>query len=50
MQCPIRAERLRRDVVAYERQPPTDAERALGDQPVVFDLGDDDVDYDALYG
>ncbi|MGH9137799.1 MAG: hypothetical protein ACRD0G_12235 [Acidimicrobiales bacterium] len=46
----IRAEQLRRDVDAYRKIPPTDDERALGEIPVVFDLDDDDVDYDVLYG
>ncbi len=44
----IRAERTRRDVEAYRRTPPTDAEIALAD------LGDasgihDDTDWEALY-
>ncbi len=46
----IRAERLRRDVESYRRQPLTDAELALGDLPVELDLDDDHVDYDADYG
>jgi hypothetical protein len=46
----VRAERLRRDVEAYTATPPTDDEIALGDLPVRLDLGDDDVDYEALYG
>jgi hypothetical protein len=46
----IRAEHLRRDVEAYTRQPLTAAELAIVDLPVEFDLGDDDVDYEALYG
>jgi hypothetical protein len=45
----IRAERLRRDVRAYASQPLTDAELAVADLEVAFDLGDDDVDYDAIY-
>ena len=45
----IRAERLRHDVEAYRRVPPTDDEIALGDVPVAVDL-DDDTDYDAVYG
>ena len=46
----LAAERLRRDVQAYTEQPPTDAELAVGDLSVVFELDDADVDYDALYG
>jgi hypothetical protein len=45
----IQAEELRRDVAAYLRQPLGDEELAL-DLPVLFDLADEDVDYDALYG
>lgn len=46
----IRSERLRRDVAAYARQPPSDEEQAIADLRVVLDLDDDDVDYDAWYG
>jgi hypothetical protein len=46
----ITIERLRRDVEAYTGRPLTDAETAVGDLPVAFDLDDADVDYDALYG
>jgi hypothetical protein len=46
----IRAERLRRHVEAYARQPLTEDELALVDLQPSLDLGDDDVDYDALYG
>lgn len=46
----IRAERLRRDVRAYARQAQNPAEAAVGDLAVTFDLDDDEVDYDALYG
>ena len=46
----IRDERLRHDIAAYRRTPPTPDEIALGDLPVHLDLGDDDVDYEALYG
>lgn len=46
----IRAERLRRDVETYARQPLTEDELALVDLQPSLDLGDDDVDYDALYG
>ena len=37
-------------IAAYRRIPPTAEERALGNLPVKLDLGDDDVDYEALYG
>jgi hypothetical protein len=43
-------ERLRRDVEAYTGRPLADDELAVADLPVTFDLGDADVDYDALYG
>lgn len=46
----IRAERLRRDVAAYSRQPPDDDEPAMADLPAGLDLDDADVDYDAWYG
>jgi hypothetical protein len=46
----IRAEQLRRDIAAYGHQPQTQDELALAQIPVEFDLGDDDVDYAALYG
>jgi len=45
----IRAERLRRDVSSYTSRPPTDQELAVGNLPVAFDLGDDDVNYDVVY-
>jgi Bacterial antitoxin of type II TA system, VapB len=46
----LTVERLRRDVRAYTHQPPTAEELAIGDLPVVFDLDDAEIDYDALYG
>ena len=46
----IRAEQLRRDVVAYARQPLSDDEVALTDMRVTLDLDDEDVDYEAPYG
>jgi hypothetical protein len=46
----ISSEQLRRDVAAYSRQPVDADEFMATDDPVVFDLDDDDVDYDALYG
>ncbi len=46
----IRVEQLRRDVVAYARQPLSDDEVALADMRVTLDLDDEDVDYEALYG
>jgi hypothetical protein len=45
----IRGEQLRRDVAAYAREPLTAEELESGDVPVEFDLGDEDIDYDALY-
>lgn len=46
----IRSEQLRRDVAAYTTHPPAADELAVTDLPVEFDLDDDEVDYDALYG
>jgi hypothetical protein len=46
----IHAERLRRDIEAYTRQPTTAGEAALADLPVQLDLDDDEIDYDAIYG
>ncbi len=46
----IGAERLRRDVECYTRQPVTDDESVWAELPVEFDLDDDNVDYDSLYG
>lgn len=46
----IRGEQLRRDVAAYTTRPPDVDELAIADLPVKFDLDDDEVDYDAVYG
>jgi len=46
----IRVERLRRDVAAYAKLPPTDEELAFSDLPAALDLDDEDVDYEAPYG
>lgn len=46
----VHAEQLRRDIEAYRRTPVTEEERAVARLPVRFDLGDEDVDYEALYG
>jgi hypothetical protein len=46
----IRAEELRRDLAAYAGQPLNEADLALADLPVEFDLADQEVDYEALYG
>lgn len=46
----IHAEHLKRDVRAYAVHPQTEEELVIADLAVTFDLGDDDVDYDALYG
>jgi hypothetical protein len=45
-----RVDQLRRDVASYARQPLSADEVDVADLPVEFDLDDDDVDYDALYG
>ena len=44
----IRRERLRRDIAAYRRVPPTAAEMALADLADTTGL-DDDTDWEALY-
>lgn len=41
---------LRRDVAAYLRDPLDKDEAVLGALPVRLDLGDEDVDYEVLYG
>lgn len=46
----IRVRELRDDIAAYVKRPPTTDELALGELEVEFDLADDDVDYEALYG
>jgi hypothetical protein len=46
----VRAERLRHDIEAYTRHPPTPEEIAWGEMPRRLDLGDEDVDYEAIYG
>jgi hypothetical protein len=46
----IHAEQIRHDVAAYGMTPPSVEELAVADLPVQFDLGDEEVDYDALYG
>ena len=46
----IRTERLRSDVEASTRHPQDQTEPGLADLAVTFDLDDDEVDYDALYG
>lgn len=45
----LRAAELRHDITAYGASPPT-ADELFGDLPVAFDLDDDDVDYEVLYG
>lgn len=45
----IAVERLRRDIEAYARIPPTPDELMLASTTVSLDLDDDNVDYDALY-
>ena len=46
----IRSEELRRDVAAYVEGPLDDAELAIADLPVQFDLADEGIDYESLYG
>jgi hypothetical protein len=46
----IQGEQLRHDLAAYAGRPLDNQELAIGDLPVVFDLADEDVDYEALYG
>jgi Arc/MetJ family transcription regulator len=46
----VQSERLLRDLRAYLGRPPTAEEAMFGRVPVRFDLDDDDVDYEALYG
>lgn len=46
----IRAEQLRRDVVAYRGQPQNDDDLWAADLPVELDLGDGNVDYERDYG
>jgi hypothetical protein len=46
----IHAEELRRDIAAYSRVPLGVAELAVADLVVEFDLADEHVDYEALYG
>jgi Arc/MetJ family transcription regulator len=46
----VHSERLLRDLRAYIGRPPTAEEVMFGSVPVRFDLDDDDVDYEALYG
>ena len=45
----IREAQLKHDVAAYQGKPLTAEELLTADLPVQFDLGDEDVDYDALY-
>ncbi|HEV3309177.1 MAG TPA: hypothetical protein VG815_01470 [Chloroflexota bacterium] len=46
----VATERLRHDIEAYTQIPTTADEILLGTCPVVLDLDDADVNYDALYG
>jgi len=46
----IHTEQLRHDVAAYGKRPLSPGELAIADLPVQFDLGDQEVDYEALYG
>ncbi len=46
----IRAEELRRDIASYAQSPVDADDLAIADLPVEFSLGDDDIEYDAIYG
>ncbi len=46
----IRREQLRADVEAYARRPMSDNELASAEVPLALDLGDQDEDYESLYG
>jgi hypothetical protein len=46
----VTRDRLRHDVRAYTERPLTDQELRIADLPVVLDLEDEDLDYDAIYG
>lgn len=46
----LQTAQLRRDIAAYGVQPLSVEELAVADLAVEFDLADDDVDYDAIYG
>jgi hypothetical protein len=46
----IRFRELRHDIAAYTNAPPAEEELALGELEVEFDLADDDIDYESLYG
>jgi hypothetical protein len=46
----LRAERLRRDIAAYRRQPVGPDETWASELPVELDLEDSDVDYERDYG
>jgi Bacterial antitoxin of type II TA system, VapB len=45
----IREEETRHDVELYLKYPQTEEELAFAGLPVTLDLGDEDVDYDAMY-
>ena len=46
----VRSERLLRDLRAYSATPPTAEEMLVGELAMTFDLDDDHVDYEELYG
>jgi hypothetical protein len=48
LDCLIRTERLRRDIAAYRREPPTDTEDGLSQLADLTALGDD-TDWEGLY-
>jgi Arc/MetJ family transcription regulator len=46
----VRAERLRRDILAYQQTPPTDDERALAGLADFAALAEDGTDWAKVYG
>ena len=46
----VRAERLRRDILAYQQTPPTDEERAVAGLADYAALAEDDTDWGQIYG
>ncbi|MHB8507956.1 MAG: hypothetical protein ACYDGR_04810 [Candidatus Dormibacteria bacterium] len=44
----IKMERLRQDLEAYRRQPPTESEKRLGSLPQAIGIADD-TDWESLY-
>ena len=46
----VRAERLRRDILAYQQTPPTDEERVVAGLADYAALAEDDTDWGQIYG